>query len=84
MSNTQVLENWNDYEDHWNQNYPQIYLKYQIIMGKIYMKSGSILAIAAVLSSVSPAQAGKDASERAPNADPQTDSVFFWPVSFYF
>lgn len=53
-------------------------------MGKIYMKSGSILAIAAVLSSVSPAQAGKDASERAPNADPQTDSVFFWPVSFYF
>lgn len=48
------------------------------------MKSGSILAIAVVLFSVSPAQARKDASERALNADPQTDSVFFWPVSFYF
>lgn len=70
----------------WTKITPQIYLKHPDNYRKkiyIFLKSGSILGIAAILSSSLPAQAQKDASEIEQNAEPQTGSLFFWAVPFY-
>lgn len=70
----------------WTKITPQIYLKHPDNYRKKYiffLKSGSILGIAAILSSSLPAQAQKDASEIEQNAEPQTGSLFSWAVPFY-